>query len=94
MKILFLSMLGCASLVLGLVGLILPIVPGFLFILIALACFASLSPQMKRTLQRHPRLARFFDRLESGTHLHWLPRMKLAFWAGLEAVNPKPRHRW
>ena len=94
MKVVVLFLLGCASLVLGLIGLIIPIIPGFLFILIALACFASGFPQMKRSLNRHPRLARFFDRLESGAHLHWMSRIKLAFWASLEAVNPKQRHRW
>ncbi len=94
MRVVVLFLLGCASLVLGLAGLVIPIVPGFLFILLALACFASLSPQMKRTLNKHPRLARFFHRLESGAHLHWLLRVKLAFWASLEAVNPKQRHRW
>lgn len=94
MKFVILLFAGCGFFALGLLGLVLPIFPGFIFLLAAAACFASLSPKLREKLSKHPRLRRFFNRLESGAHLHWGTRIKLAFWASLEAVNPKQRHRW
>ena len=89
MKTLVKALLGSLFLVLGFVGLLLPILPGFLFFLLAAACFASLSPALNRKLHRQPRVSRFLHRLEAGERLDLLTRMKLTFWAGLEAVSPR-----
>ena len=88
MKTIFIALLGSFSLVLGGIGLMLPFLPGFLFLLVAAACFASLSPQVRNHLDRHPRIRRFFHRLDAGTHLSPLARTKLVFWAALETVTP------
>jgi len=83
-----LSLLGSFCLILGGLGLLLPFMPGFLFLLIAAACFASLSPGLRRHFERHPRMRRFFHRLDNGAHLHMGDRARLAFWAALETVLP------
>ena len=88
MKTIFIALLGSFSLVLGGVGLMLPFLPGFLFLLVAAACFASLSPQVRNQLDRHPRISRFFRRLDAGADLHAFARMKLVFWAALETITP------
>ncbi len=89
MKTLLKALLGTLFLALGFVGLLLPFLPGFLFFLLAAACFASLSPTLNRRLHGQPRVSRFLRRLEAGEQLDPLSRIKLTFWAGLEAVNPR-----
>ena len=80
---------GITLLCLGALGLLLPFLPGFLFLLGAAACFATLSPALHRTLHRQPRVSRFLHRLDASTHLPIVHRVKLAFWAGLEAITPR-----
>lgn len=89
MKIFITTIAGIVLLCLGFLGLLLPFLPGFVFMLGALACFASLSPRLRHRLHRQPRISRFLTRLESSAHLPVLPRVKLAFWAGLEALTQK-----
>ena len=89
MKTLLKALFGTLFLVLGFLGLLLPFLPGFLFFLIAAACFASLSPALNRSLHGQPRVSRFLRRLEAGEQLDPLSHIKLTFWAGLEAVSPR-----
>ena len=94
MKPLLLAFAGCVFLLLGIAGLALPFLPGLLFLLFAAICFASLSPALRRHMDRHPRMARFFNRVDAGAHLDLPSRIKLAFWASLEAVTPKRNTNW
>ena len=83
---------ACAAglfMVLGIIGLVIPVLPGVIFLLLAAVCIASLSHRAKRQFERHPRLHRFFQRLDAGRGLDLTSRTKLAFWASLEAANPK-----
>lgn len=51
--------LFCAGFVflgIGAVGIVLPLVPGVVFLLLAAACFARSSPRFERWLITHPRL--------------------------------------
>ena len=51
-----------ACLLLGAVGLLLPIIPGLLFLLIAAVVAAKLSPSFERTLRQSPTIAGYLDR--------------------------------
>ena len=94
MKTALLAISGTILLGLGIVGLALPFLPGILFLFCAAACFASLSPALRRQLSRQPRMARFFRHVDAGSKLDLLSRFKLAFWASLEAINPRNKDRW
>ena len=87
LKKLVLATAGVGFLILGVLGLALPFLPGVLFLLLAAVCLAALSPRLQGFLSRHPRLARFFRRVEEGRHLALATRVRLAFWAGLEALS-------
>lgn len=46
--------LGCALLPIGIAGIIMPVLPGFVFLLLATACFARSSPQFEAWMLSHP----------------------------------------
>jgi uncharacterized membrane protein YbaN (DUF454 family) len=45
---------GCVLLVVGIAGLVLPLLPGTVFLIIAAACFARSSPRFENWLITHP----------------------------------------
>lgn len=47
---------GCLCVVLGVIGLVLPFMPGMLFLLIAAICFARSKPEWEERLMLHPRV--------------------------------------
>ncbi|MDR4306423.1 YbaN family protein [Chelatococcus sambhunathii] len=47
---------GLALTALGVVGLILPVMPGTIFLILAAGCFARGSPRLERWLLEHPQL--------------------------------------
>lgn len=94
LKTIILAIGGTILLGLGIVGLALPFLPGILFLFCAAACFASLSPTLRKRLNRQPRMARFFSHVDAGARLDLPSRFKLAFWASLEAINPRQKDRW
>lgn len=51
-----LFVVGCLFTAFGVAGLILPLVPGTLFLIIAAACFARSSPRFESWLLSHPKL--------------------------------------
>lgn len=91
MKKIVIGLVGLVSVALGLFGLIVPLIPGVLFLLIAAVCFATLSPRLQRRLRSNPRLRRLFDRVEQGGQLGSWPRIKLMLWAVAEAATPSRR---
>jgi uncharacterized membrane protein YbaN (DUF454 family) len=48
--------LGCLSLVIGIAGILLPLLPGTVFLIVAAACFTRSSPRFERWLLAHPHL--------------------------------------
>lgn len=88
---------GCALTVLGAIGLIVPIMPGVLFLAGAVVCFSMVSAGFRDSvgihLFRHPRYRLARRRWNAGAGLPLLERLKLAFWTSLAALTPGPQTR-
>lgn len=69
---------------LGMVGLILPIIPGLLFLAIALMIAASMFPALGRSVRNTPWLARFMtpylDSAHGFSRLHWRGKLRFLLW--------------
>ena len=83
---LLIALVGGAFLVLGLLGLVLPILPGFLFLFLAVLCFASISPRVRRRLEGNPTLRGLHARWRRGRGLPLWHRFKLMFWLSAEST--------
>ena len=67
-----------ALLLLGAAGLILPLIPGLLFIAIAAVIAAKLSPGFERTLRQNPTLSGYLDRTDGFMTLPLGEKIKVA----------------
>ncbi|MEZ5550717.1 MAG: DUF454 family protein [Pseudomonadales bacterium] len=88
--ILTLAAIFCA---LGLIGLVIPILPGVLFLGVALLCAASVLPQLAHRLNRYPAWRDWHMRWRAGAQLPFAARLKLAFWLSAEAATRPFRTR-
>lgn len=92
---LFLLMAGSALTVLGLVGLVLPVMPGLLLLAAAAGCFSLASPRfrvgLERRLGRSPRCRRALLGWRTGRGLPVWHRVQLVFWLTLRGLMPDQR---
>jgi uncharacterized membrane protein YbaN (DUF454 family) len=78
--------LGICLLMLGLVGLVVPILPGILFLALAAVSFSAMSPKFQNRLQRHPTWRGWQRRWAGSRGLPLFHRFRLAFWLTAEAT--------
>lgn len=71
---------------LGLIGLLVPILPGFLFLILAAVCISALSPRFEQRLARHPAWRGWRLRWRESRGLPFHRRIQLAFWLSAEAL--------
>ena len=67
-----------ACLALGALGLILPLLPGLLFLAIAAVVAAKLSPTFERMLRQSPTLSGYLDRTDGFAALSWGKKLQVA----------------
>lgn len=80
------AIVGLALLALAFVGFIIPILPGFLFLALALLCFVAVSPALARRLDRYPTWRAWHVRWRLGAGLPLLDRARLMFWLGADSA--------
>jgi len=92
---LVLMVAGAALVMLGIIGLVMPVMPGLLLLAAAAGCFSLASTRfrvrLERHLNRHPRYRRALHRWQTGTGLPPLRRLQLAFWLTLRSLVPERR---
>ena len=70
----------------GMVGLILPIIPGLLFLGIAALITARVFPQLAARLRQHPKLASYLDSSEGFARLSFRGKCKYVGWLTLRML--------
>jgi uncharacterized membrane protein YbaN (DUF454 family) len=75
-----------ACLVIGGIGLLLPIIPGLLFIAVAAVVAAKLSPAFEQTLRRSPTLAGYLDRTDGFVGLPLGQKVRVAVLLGVKML--------
>lgn len=86
---------GLTLTVLGLIGLVLPVLPGVLLLMGAAACFSLASRRFRTGLERrlnsHPRYRSALRRWHGARTLPAWHRARLAFWLALGSLVPEQR---
>ena len=86
LKSILLSAAAFLLLVLGLIGLVIPVLPGVLLLIAAALCASAVSPAVRDRLHRHPAMRRAHRRWHASEGLHLGDRVKLAFWLSADAM--------
>ncbi len=86
LKRFILYILAAGFLVLGLVGLVIPIIPGVLFLLLAALCASSASPLIAEKFQRNRHWRRYQRHWQHSEGMTVFQRSRLAFWLTARAL--------
>jgi uncharacterized membrane protein YbaN (DUF454 family) len=96
LKSILLSVAAVGLLVLGLIGLVIPVIPGVLLLVGAAFCASAASPRVREQLHRNPTMRRVHRRWHASEGLGIIDRLKLALWLGADTVAssiPGTRHQ-
>jgi hypothetical protein len=80
------AVLAVACLIVGLIGLVLPVIPGLVFLFAAILLLSRISPGLARWVKRKPEMNRLRVRFDAMGRLGWGERGRLAFWMVLGGV--------
>jgi len=84
-KVIYLA-IGGMCLMLGVIGLIIPIIPGVLFLMAAIYLLSRGSRKIKKFTDRDPRILQMQQRMEQFGEVNAVDRIRLAGWITLDAV--------
>ncbi|PCJ23060.1 MAG: hypothetical protein COA96_12730 [SAR86 cluster bacterium] len=84
-KALCIVLIACCVLI-GLVGLVLPIIPGFLFLFFAAILLARVSSRFKDFLHSNSNTKAWLKRWQSTKALSLPQRIKLSFWVAAKSI--------
>ena len=86
LKRFLLYVLAAGFLVLGLIGLVIPVIPGILFLLLAAVCVSSASPRIAEKFQRNRHWRRYQRHWKHSEGMTLFQRSRLAFWLTARAL--------
>ena len=79
--------IGVLCVILGFIGLAVPLMPGFVFFGIAVICLSSASPTLRRKLASYPKVGCFLQELEDTRGLKLKLRVSAAFRSALRRAE-------
>ena len=80
------AVLAVACLIVGLIGLVLPVIPGLVFLFAAILLLSRISPRLARWVKRKPEMNRLRIRFDAMGQLRWTERLRLSFWMVLGGI--------
>ena len=80
------GVIGAACIALGLLGLMLPIIPGILFLALAVIVLSRISRRVDRWRREMPLMVRVQARIDALGRLTWSDRARACFWMALGGV--------
>lgn len=81
-------------LMLGLLGLVIPVLPGVIFLVAACLLLAQVSTRVKQWVDAQPFLRSASYRIKKMSQLQWIDRMRLAGWMMLGSAMSGIRSLW
>ena len=81
--------LGVVLSIIGVIGLVVPVLPGVLFLALAALSFSAGSPRVGTYLEGNPTWRRYQRRWRRGAGLGPTERARLAFWLSVDAALPR-----
>lgn len=91
----FLIIIGWLSVVLGVIGIILPLLPTTPFILLAATCFAKSSPRFHAWLEQHKYFGPIIEYYKSGNPIPVAARNRALFFIWLSlGISMYLLHQW
>lgn len=86
LKRFLLYVLAAGFLVLGLIGLVIPVLPGVLFLLLAAVCVSGASPRIARKFQSNRHWRRYQRHWQHSEGMSLFQRSRLALWLSARAL--------
>lgn len=93
MKQMLLYLLAAVFAAIGVVGLLIPVIPGILFLLLAAGCVSLASDRVHQKFSSHRGYRRWRERWDAGAGLSPFNRTKLAFWLTIDSAFAATRRR-
>lgn len=85
---------GILALAIGIVGLLIPIIPGVLFLILAAFCLSAPFPKVRAKFNRHPVARRLAHRWQRTAGLGWVDRFRMLIWSSADLLmSPFARPR-
>lgn len=81
-------------LMLGLLGLMIPVLPGVIFLVAAFLLLAQVSTRVKRWVDAQPFLRSVGYRIKKMGQLQWIDRLRLGGWMMLGSIVNGARSLW
>ncbi len=85
LKILF-TVVALFCVMVGLIGLILPVIPGVVFLIVAVLLLSRVSPRLARWVRQKPEMNRAQNRFDAMGRLNWGERVRLCFWMTMSGI--------
>lgn len=88
-----LTAVGGICVMLGFIGLLVPLMPGFFFFALAVICLSSASPRLHKKMLSYPGVGTFLHEIEAARHLELRARIVATLGSAAQLLGGTNRER-